>query len=377
MEIYVVRGGDSLYSLSRRFGVSVEALAEANQLSDPSRLTPGLALVIPGTPAGALTEIEVNAYAYPNIPDATLRETLPYLTYLCPFSHSVTAQGELRPLGDGRMLSAAEEYSTATLLTVTNLGDNGSFSGDIAHAVLTDPQAQDRFLESIIATAERKGSYGINFNIEYIYPYDRDSYSQFLRRAAETLHPLGYLLSTAVAPKYSDDQQGLIYSAHDYAAHGQYMDRVVIMTYEWGYTYSSPQAVSPVDKMRLVLQYALTRMPAGKILMGFSNYGYNWRLPWRQGEPARVISNAAAANLAVSVGAAISYDLVAQAPYYSYTDAAGERRQVWFEDARSVQARLELVREYGLGGISVWTVNQLYRPALELLHGSFGTEKAL
>lgn len=123
------------------------------------------------------------------------------------------------------------------------------------------------------------------------------------------------MLSSAVAPKTSDDQYGVLYTAHDYAAHGQYCDRVVIMTYEWGYTYSSPRAVSPVNEIRKVLSYAVTKIPPSKILLGFSNYGYNWLLPWKQGQAAQVISNAAAASLAASVFAQIRFDEAAQAPF--------------------------------------------------------------
>ena len=35
----------------------------------------------------------------------------------------------------------------------------------------------------------------------------------------------------------------------------------------------------------------------------------------------------------------------------------------------------ELVNEYGLAGISYWTVNQLYRPGLEVLTGTYSVEK--
>ena len=188
-------------------------------------------------------------------------------------------------------------------------------------------------------------------------------------------HPLGYYLSTAIAPKTSDAQGGLLYEAHDYAAHGEYMDRVIVMTYEWGYTYSPPQAVSPVDRMHRVLEYAVTKIPAGKLLMGFSNYGYNWTLPWRQGEAASVISSAAAADLAASVGAEVRYDAVAAAPYFYYTDPQGRQHAVWYEDARSWQARLALAEEFDLAGISIWTVDKLYRPGLEVLGSTFSVEK--
>ncbi len=375
MEIYAVRSGDTLYSIAGKYSVDLSRLAAVNQLADPSRLAVGSALVIPGYSEGALRQSEVNAYAYPNISAAVLSATLPYLTFLCPFSYSMTAEGALVPIDDRPLVFSAYAANTAPLMTVTNLGGSGGFSGDIAHAVFTDEAVQNRVLDNILSTLREKKYYGINFNLEYIHPFDREGYNAFLRRAADTFHPLGYYLSTAVAPKTGDAQGGLLYEAHDYAVHGKYMDRVIVMTYEWGYTYSPPQAVSPVDKMRRVLEYAVTRIPAGKLLMGFSNYGYNWLLPWRQGEAASVISSAAASDLAASVGAEVRYDAVAAAPYFYYTDAQGRQHAVWYEDARSWQARLALVAEFDLAGISIWTVDKLYRPGLEVLGGTFGAEK--
>ena len=377
MELYTVRPGDSLWSIAHRTGSSVEQLAYDNQLNDPARLIPNMALLIPGPERSARPEILVNAYAYPNISSAALEETLPFLSFLCPFSSRLTAEGELVTIDDSRLVEAAPEEGAAPFLTVTNLGETGGFSSDVAHAVFTDPAVQDRALENIFAALEQRRYAGVNFNFEYVYPFDRDSYSQFLRRAAELLHARSYYVSTAIAPKESAVQDGLLFSAHDYAAHGHWADWVVLMTYEWGYTYSAPQAVSPVNRIRRVLEYALTVMPAEKILMGFSNYGYRWRLPWRQGDAAAVISNAAAMNLAVSVRAVLKYDANAEAPFFTYADAAGQRWVVWFEDARSVRARLALVSEYGLGGISYWTVNQLYRPGLLLQQDSFSALKIL
>ena len=377
MEIYTVSPGDSLWRIARRYGTDAEELARINQLNDPSRLVSRQALLVPSAETGSRPPIEVNGYAYPNIARNVLDETLPYLSTLCPFSHHMTVTGELIPIPDSAMVEAARANAVAPLLTVTNLGESGGFSGEIAHAVFTDRQVQDRFFENLFSALHQKPYYGVNFNIEYVFPYDRDSYSQFLRRASEALHAQGYFLSTAIAPKESASQEGILYSAHDYEAHGRWADRVIIMTYEWGYTYSAPQAVSPVNRVRRVLEYAVTQIPAGKILMGFSNYGYSWNLPWRQGDAAKVISNSAAMNLAVSVGAELKFDQSAQAPFFSYTDSAGQRHAVWFEDVRSVQARLQLVKEFGLAGISIWTINQLFRPGLLLLQSMYSVEKLI
>jgi len=47
--IYVVRSGDTLYSLSRRFGVSVQVLMQVNGISNPNYIQVGQKLTIPGS----------------------------------------------------------------------------------------------------------------------------------------------------------------------------------------------------------------------------------------------------------------------------------------------------------------------------------------
>ena len=215
MQIYIVRPGDSLYSVARRFGTNESRLAEINQLSDPSRLAVGMSLVIPVGDEAARGSIEVNAYDYPNVSSEVLEETNPYLTYLCPFCYSARADGSLSGIDDERLISIARSGQTAPLMVVTNLSESSGFSSDIAHSLLTDEAAQSALLENITAVLREKNYYGLNINFEYIYPFDQDSYSQFVARAAERMHALGYPVSTALAPKESAEQGGLLYTAHD------------------------------------------------------------------------------------------------------------------------------------------------------------------
>ena len=124
-------------------------------------------------------------------------------------------------------------------------------------------------------------------------------------------------------------------------------------------------AVSPLPNVRQVLDYAVTEIPPAKILLGISNYGYDWPLPFVQGTTkAQSISNQRAIELAVQHGSAIQYDEEAQSPHFQYTDSANIVHQVWFEDARSLSAKLRLVAEYGFKGAGIWNVmrpfSQLY-----------------
>ncbi|MFQ3566007.1 MAG: LysM peptidoglycan-binding domain-containing protein [Aggregatilineales bacterium] len=46
-EIYTVRPGDTLFTISQRFGVSIQAIVDANNLTNPDRLSIGQTLIIP------------------------------------------------------------------------------------------------------------------------------------------------------------------------------------------------------------------------------------------------------------------------------------------------------------------------------------------
>ena len=372
---YTVSPGDTLYSIARRHGVSLQRLIAANpRLTDPNRIYPGQTLAVPAD-VQHMREIVVNGYVT-DATDDTLNATLPYLTFLSPFSYRTDLAGSLTPTFNLN-LSLSGAQRAANLLTLTNLKEAGGFSSQIAHAILTDQDAQDAFLENVETLLRRGGWYGVNVDFEYIYPFDRGSYNQFLRRLTERMHRLGYIVVTALAPKLSDAQQGLLYVAHDYAAHGASADYVVIMTYEWGYLYGPAMAVAPLSEVRKVLDYAVQVIPAGKILMGVPNYGYDWTLPFVQGTAARPLTNIEAVTLAGEVGASIRFDQAAQSPFFRYRGADGKQHEVWFEDARSLRAKYALVDEYGLAGVSFWNLNSLFRTNFTVLESMFLTEKVL
>jgi spore germination protein len=222
---------------------------------------------------------------------------------------------------------------------------------------------------------EEKGYQGVNIDFENVLPADREYYNQFLQLTVDRLHPRGYFVSTAVAPKVSATQAGLLYEAHDYEAHGRIADFVVLMTYEWGYRLGPPQAISPVNQMRRVVEYALSVMPAEKIFLGFQIYARDWLLPHVQGQEAQTFSTQEAVARAVKYGAAIQYDTLTQSPFFRYTDEQGRGHEVWFEDARSAQAKFDLAKEFNLRGISYWALGYPYPSNWTLLRDNFNIRK--
>ncbi len=377
-QFYFVQQGDSLYSIANRFGMTYQELATINNISPEMTLPIGLRIYIPLRAKRAIT-----SYAYIEPFGDTVSETLenaaaknsPYLTFLALFSYRVNRDGSLTSPPIGNLQEIAANTDTAMAMVVTNLEGPG-FSDELGHIILTVQAVQNTLLDNIVNTAQTQGFTDIHFDFEFLPSDDREAYNAFLRKAKERFSQEGLLLSTALAPKTSATQTGQWYEAHDYAAHGEIADFVVLMTYEWGYSYGPPMAVSPIDQVRNVVDYALTVIPADKILLGQNLYGYDWTLPFVEGgEAARAVSPQQAIAIARENNAVIQYDTSAQAPFFTYTDAEGNEHEVWFEDARSIQAKFDMIRELDLLGIAYWKLGLAFPQNWLLLDDQFTITK--
>jgi spore germination protein len=353
---YTVQPGDSLWSISRRFGVSIPAIMEANRITNPNALTPGMVLRIPELSKN-YGYIETNGYIEPSTNEretAIVNDVGRFLTYISPFSYQVNPDGSVTPINDDAILSAARNFRIAPLMVITNFR-NGNFDTALVDNILTNDALQQTLINNVLATMKDKGFYGLNVDFERISPNNRQAYNNFLRRVTAAMHAQNYPVSVALAPKPSDYQTGSWHGAHDYRAIGSIVDFVIIMTYEWGWSGGPPYAVAPIDLVAEVIRYAVSVIPSKKIMMGVPLYGYDWTLPYTPGGRwARRVSPQQALQLAARMGARINYDQQTQSPNFNYTDSNGARHVVWFEDARSIQAKLMLVNRYNLRGVSYW-----------------------
>lgn len=376
---YWVQPGDTLFTIAQRFGVNYITLAQVNGLNPNQPLLPGLRLYIPPRQK---TDAEVNIYIEPT-GDAvsqvllnSAREVGRHLTYLATFSYQARRDGSLVPMPIQGIPEVARNSGASLMLVVTNL-ENGQFSGELGRDILQSSAVQDVLLDNIIEEAKRIGGVSdIHFDFEFLPPDQREAYNNFLRKAADRLHAEGLLISSALAPKLSREQAGQWYEAHDYRAHGEIVDFVVLMTYEWGYSGGPPMPVSPITEVEKVLNYALTEIPQEKIMMGQNLYGYDWTLPYVEGgKYARAISPQQAIAIARDHHAEIQYDYVAQAPYFYYIDDEGNRHEVWFEDARSIQAKFDLLKRLNLRGISYWKLSFAFPQNWLLIQDNFNVTK--
>lgn len=358
---YVVEPGDTLSKIAYKFGITIDQIMTFNsQIEDVNNLQVGDEIKIVFDNIDK-TPMEINGFAYINIDRDVLRKTLPHLTYLSIFSYPARPDGSIPELNDYELIREAFHYNVAPIMVVTNMDKPGSFSSELGHIILNDEMVQDNLLNNISNVIQEKGYQGVNFDFEYLYPEDEQLYDNFLLKAVNLFNPKGIKVMTSLAPKTSEDQPGLLYEAHDYQDQGQIVNRIVLMTYEWGYIFGPAMPVAPIDKVEEVIQYAVTDIPNDKILMGVPNYGYVFNVPFVEGSSARLIKLHEGPEIAAQVGAKIEFDTEAASPFFIYYDN-GQERHVHFEDARSIIAKIELAKKYDLAGLSYWTIMDYFAP---------------
>lgn len=369
-QYYKVSQGDTLSSIGQEFALTIDELIKANALKTAS-IGPNDILWIPDTNKPL---IESGAYVYvgnlSEAPSILVGEVANNLTYVNIFDYEVLEDGSLSYINDDAVIDAALSENANPIMVITNIKD-GSFNTELANTILSNQEVQETLIDNVINIVNEKGYTGVNVDFEYLGIENKDKYIDFLRNLKQRLNETNpYLtLGVAVPPKTSSDQAGILYEGHDYKSIGEIADRVYIMTYEWGYSYGPPMAVAPLDKVKDVMTYAISEIPKDKIIMGIPLYGYDWTLPYEDNKPAKSLNQVEAIELASNYGSEIKYDDVSESPYFNYND--GENHIVWFEDARSYRAKMELVKELGIEGLFFWVLGFDAPQAFTLLNNEF------
>ena len=405
MEIYIVKSGDTISDIARRYGISEQRLISDNGLFQSGQIVPGQALLIlipevtytvrpgdtlysiavnygttvyelirnnpwltfePDITAGRIITVKftqspvrsarINGYAYPYISKALLKRELPFLSTISVFGYGFTDSGQLIPPDDEELLTTVKSTQVTPVLVFSSITENGNFSSERASSLFNSAQLQNTVLDALVYEMKKKGYKGFDIDFEFILPEDAEAFLGFIKNASEIMHRNGFFVNVDLAPKVSKEQPGLLYEAHNYEAIGAVADTVLVMTYEWGYTYGPPMAVAPIGPVTKVIDFALSQIQKEKIMMGIPNYGYDWTLPFEKGiTRAELIGNQYAITIAYDNGVAIEYDEESQAPWFNYT-RQGDEHVVWFEDVRSIRRKLDLLLETGMRGLGYWNL---------------------
>lgn len=252
--------------------------------------------------------------------------------------------GTLRGEHDARVMTLARQRGISVHFRVSNLTD-WEFNREVAHAVLTHPEARARAIADIAATADEYGYDGVNIDLERVPPEDREALTGFTRDLTATLRAKGKMVSIAVPGKTTDDLTDPSSGAFDLEALGAIVDRIVLMAYDEHWDSGPPGPVASLPWVEAVVRYAVSQVSPDKLLLGVAFYGYDW--------PARGtgegVSMREAMRRGTEAGAELQWDPIALVPFFRVGP-----RTIYFENARSLAHKLEVQANAGLAGIAPW-----------------------
>lgn len=162
----------------------------------------------------------------------------------------------------------------------------------------------------------------------------------------------------------------------DYSILDKLAETITFMNYEWATNINPPSPVSSVNKLNVFLDYLIRFIPPTKLNIGLATIGYDWELPYSAGiTSVNSLTMENAIKLASNYGKIIQFDEVSQTPFFYYTTDNNVEHIVWFIDARSIKALLDLVTKYELLGTGIWNITVYNAQMWSIINALYEIEK--
>lgn len=376
---YIVKNGDTLISIANLYNISIIQLYRNNPyLMSGYNIRAGDILVIEYDTKGSITT-HGNTVPYINL--NILRKTLPYLTYLSILNYTATKGGEIITYyDDTELIKITKEFGVIPLMLLTTLTIEGEANIGITFDILLNEEFQKRQVENIIRILKEKDYYGVNISIEYISESNLRLYEQYLTNISKQIREQGFsvfvTMHSPLIPYNYVEYERINYSLID-----ELVDNIIFMNYEWSTVIKPPSPVFSIKRVNEFLQYLTNQLTKHNQIIGLVTVGYDWEVPYSAGLTSMYsLSLNSALSLAYNVGAEIQFDAISQTPYYTYNSSLYGNvitHIVWFVDARSINALLDLVIDYDLFGVGVWNINIYNQQLWTIINSQFHINKIL
>lgn len=277
------------------------------------------------------------------------------LTEVSPVWYQPTDSGQLIFASAEAQQSAAgiareaASHQVALVPSIVNYR-NGQWDGAVIHRIITNSQISKAHIAAIVSLVASHDWAGVDVDYESLAAGDRSAYSRFISDLALALHHAQKRLTVTAHAKIDEPGDWSGARAQDWRALGASADEVRVMAYDYSTEDSPPGPIAPLHWVESVLQLAVSEVPRDKLMLGVATYGYDWP----NGKPGGDVQWADAQAIAESHAARVMWDATSQSPWFTYADKQGRQHTVWYENARSLKAKVALAASYRLNGIVIW-----------------------
>lgn len=278
-------------------------------------------------------------------------------------SYHVDGKGVVTGDFNPDLITLGEQKGIKLMAMITN----SRFDSKVAHQFLSDKDAQQKALKSLLELCQKTKIYGVQFDFEMIALADRDALTHFYQQSAEVFHKHGFIVSFAIAPvlmtkDFPSEYYKRLYEvwqgAYDLNKLGSVADFVTVMTYDQHGEGTTPGPIASIIWDEQVLKFILKYIPANKVSLGIPTYSGFWYLS--KNNVTRKIS----IRYEPFGHEKLNYILEKYHPVVVWSDADKVNyafyqqnwmnKFVFIENAKSFKAKVALAKKYHLRGISVF-----------------------
>ncbi len=231
--------------------------------------------------------------------------------------------------------------------TVNNESDTG-FDGKRVNLLLHDPQLSMLFTTSLIREAKTNSYSGWDIDWEEKDTGDKDAFTNFIHDLAEQLHQHALKLAVTVQAKADDSDAYGDTKIEDWKKLASSADEIRIMAYDFHYDKSDPGAITPLDDLEAVLDYAEKMVPKDKIVLGVPMYGYDWNQ--KGGTAIQYDDGMSSIN---KYSGTVTRDPASEELVGTYSSLL-DSHTLWFTDKKSILRILYIANNYDVTKIAFW-----------------------
>ncbi len=306
--------------------------------------------------AGVLTHVVHGYHPYWIADSAADHYRWDLLSHLAYFSYEVDpATGEAATVRGWRtstVIDRAKAAGVKVLLTVTNFGAANN------RTLLASAQTRGVLIARLVALLQEREAHGVNVDFEGLSGDQREYLVTFfseLRAGLDAAIPGAIITVASPAVDWN--------AAWDLAALSSSIDLFFVMCYDYSWSGSSEAGpVAPIRGMsynveRTLRWYLDEGVPPSRLVMGVPYYGFDWpvvsEVP-RAAATDRAISRTYSAVAAMLATRQRQWSETYLNPWIAYMVA--NWRQIWYDDAESLEYKYQLAKDLGIAGIGMWAL---------------------
>lgn len=228
---------------------------------------------------------------------------------------------------------------------------NNFDGGDIDETVLlSSADTRAALISRLLAEVEEKGIDGINVDFELLPKAAGKDYVQFMRELSVACRNAQVLLSVDTYVPYAYN------SYYDLGELGAYCDYVIVMCYDEHYAGGEAGSVASIGYLQDGIDGAGAVMELSRVVPAVPFYTRVWTVNGTQ-TSSDALGMADAQKWVDERAVKLTWDDTLGQSYGQIVDEKGTRK-IWMEDERSMQLKIDTIKEAGAGGVACWKLMQ-------------------